>query len=139
MALHERVRDGSFEESKGGFGAVPVKLYRTTDLVTVAAPMPGLALEDIEAEVTAEGRLRLHGELADLPDAGQLEDRESKHVLLEEWTAGPYYREVELPAPVDATAATVTYGNGVVVIALPVAERMRPALLVPALGAPTPR
>jgi HSP20 family protein len=139
MEPQERVRDGSIDEATGRVEAVPVKLYRTADMVTVAAPMPGLALDDIEAEVTPDGRLRLHGVLADVPDAGMLEERESKHVLLEEWTAGPYTREVQLPAPVDATAATLTYGNGVVVIALPVTDHTRPAMLVPALGAPSPR
>ena len=112
-----------------GVEAIPIKLYRTEELVTVAAPMPGLSLAEIAAEVTADGLLRLSGQLTGPPDAGQLDDRASKHVLLEEWTPGPYRREVRLPVPVDGAAATLTYGNGVVVNAMPVSERTRPAIV----------
>jgi hypothetical protein len=34
---------------------------------------------------------------------------------------------IDLPNPVDGSLATATYGNGVLVIALPVAERTTPA------------
>ena len=112
---------------------VPVKLYRTVDLVTVAAPMPGLEPEDVFAEVTRDGHLLLAGEVTpDVPGAGALEDRESKQVLLEEWTPGPYHRDVVLPAAVDGRRATLTYGNGVVVVALPLADEPQPARLRPA-------
>ena len=106
-----------------------MKLYRTVGMVTVAAPMPGLTLGDIKTEVTADGQLRLFGQVAPDPCSGALDDRPDKHVILEEWTVGPYQRELQLPTPVDASAATVTYGNGVLVVALPVAERTCPATL----------
>ena len=101
---------------------VPVKLYRTPDRVTVAAPTPGLMPEDIVVEVTGDARLILHGELR-----GALKD--DKEVLLDEWQVGGYHRELALPAAVDGELATVTYGNGVLVVALPVADRTRPARL----------
>ncbi|HZP41133.1 MAG TPA: Hsp20/alpha crystallin family protein [Candidatus Binatia bacterium] len=110
-----------------GLQPVPVKLYRALDHVTVAAPMPGLGPDDITAEVTAEGELVIEGRLVDLPGGGEL--KSNKEVLLDEWTAGPYHRQVGLPVPVDAQAATVTYGNGVLVVALPVARATRPARL----------
>jgi len=102
--------------------AVPVNVYRTEDVITVAAPTPGLGAENIAVDVTPEGRLVIRGRLR-----GALKD--AKEVLLEEWSAGPYFREIDLPAPVDGEAATVTYGNGVLVVALPVARRTRPARL----------
>jgi HSP20 family protein len=102
--------------------SVPVKVYRATDLVTVAAPMPGLEAENIAVDVTAEGHLVLRGQLR-----GALKD--AKTILVDEWSAGPYRREIELPEAVDGEAATVTYGNGVVVVALPVAARTRAAQL----------
>ena len=102
--------------------SVPVKVYRTTDLVTVAAPMPGLEADDIVGEVRADGRLVLRGRLR-----GALKG--AKELLVDEWSVGPYHREVALPEAVDGEAATVTYGNGVVVVALPVAARTRPARL----------
>jgi hypothetical protein len=40
---------------------------------------------------------------------------------------GSYQRDIELPMPVDGTLATATYGNGVLVAALPLAKRTSPA------------
>jgi HSP20 family protein len=101
---------------------VPVKVYRATELLTVAAPMPGLGPEDIQVEITSDGRLTLAGDLR-----GALKD--VKEILSDEWHAGPYYRELRLPAPVDGERATVTYGNGVVVVAMPLSDRTRSAKL----------
>src|SRR5882724_10175896 len=100
---------------------VPVKVYRSLDLLTVAAPMAGLGAEDITVEVTSDGRLVLDGRLCAVPklDRGPLEG--VKDVLVNEWMVGPYHRELALGTPVDGQAATVTYGNGVLVVALPVA------------------
>ena len=103
---------------------IPVKVYRTADRLMVAAPMPGLQPEDIVVEVTDSGRLILQGELR-----GLLKD--IKELLLDEWSVGGYYREVGLPAgvAVDGEQGTVTYGNGVLVVALPSSEQNRPARL----------
>ena len=100
---------------------IPVKVYRTDERLTVAAPMPGLQPEDITVEV-AEGRLVLHGDLR-----GVLKDE--KDVLADEWNPGPYHREVEVPAGVDGEQANVTYNNGVLVVVLPVTGQTRPAVL----------
>ena len=105
-----------------GRQTIPLKVYRTPERLTVAAPMPGLEPEDIRVEVTAEGRLVLHGELR-----GVLKG--DKDLLLDEWSVGNYYRELDLPVSVDGELATVTYGNGVLVVALPVTEHTRPAQL----------
>ena len=40
---------------------IPVKVYRTNERLMIAAPMAGLEPENIVVEVTAEGRLILHG------------------------------------------------------------------------------
>lgn len=101
---------------------IPVKVYRSPDRLTIAAPMPGLGPEDITIEVTPEGYLVLTGRLR-----GAL--RGEKELLIDEWSVGPYRRSFALPTPVDGTAATVTYGNGVVVVALPIAEVTRPVTL----------
>ena len=97
---------------------VPVNVYRTPELVTAAALMPAVEADDIRVDVTPAGRLVLCAQLR-----GALKD--VKERLVEEWTAGPYEREIVLPAPVDGEAATLTYGNGVLVVALPVASRTR--------------
>jgi HSP20 family protein len=101
---------------------VPVKVYRTAERLTVAAPMPGLGPEDITVEVTAGGYLVLTGRLR-----GAL--RGDKELLADEWSVGPYRRSLALPVSVDGSGATVTYGNGVLVVSLPIAAETRPATL----------
>jgi HSP20 family protein len=104
------------------FEPVPVKMYQADERLTVAAPMPGLEPQDIEVEVTSEGRLILDGRLR-----GFLKG--VKKLLLDEWTVGGYHRELALPQPVDGSLATVTYGNGVLVVTLPLGQQTRPAKL----------
>src|SRR5436305_14384817 len=103
---------------------IPVKIYRTADRLMVAAPMPGLQPEDILVEGTRSGHLILQGEVR-----GLLKD--VKALLLGEWTVGGYYRDLGLPTgiAVDGEHGTVTYGNGVVVVALPSSDQNRPARL----------
>ncbi|HBE24498.1 MAG TPA: hypothetical protein DDW33_02275 [Ktedonobacter sp.] len=101
---------------------IPVKVYRSSDRLMVAAPMPGLQPEDILVQVTENGHLIIQGELR-----GLLKD--IKELLLDEWSVGGYYRELPLPDAVDGTLANVSYGNGVLVVALPISERTHPASL----------
>src|SRR5262245_42714445 len=131
----------------GARQSMPVKLYKTADRLVIAAPMAGLRPADLDIEVTESGHLilqsRPHGVLrAELFDVEVTVDRdgdqevwtreqwqEIKEVVLDEWSTRGYYRELELPAAVDAPLGTVTYGNGVLVISLPVAETVRAAHL----------
>ena len=101
---------------------VPVKVYRSSDRLMVAAPMPGLQPEDILVEITENGHLIMQGDLR-----GLLKD--IKELVLDEWSVGHYYRELPLPDTVDGTLANVTYGNGVLVVAMPISDRTRPANL----------
>ena len=101
---------------------IPVKVYKTEDRLMVVAPMPGLEPENILIEVTDYGRLILHGELR-----GMLKD--VKELLLDEWSVGIFHRELELPASVNGEYANVTYGNGVVTVALPISDQTHPAHL----------
>src|SRR5436309_15920152 len=100
--------------------SLPVKLYRMHDHLTVAAPMPGLEPEDILVEVTEQGQLIIHGDVR-----GTLKD--AKEVLLNEWNVGGYHRELTLTEAVDGEHANVTYGNGVLVIALLSSQSTLPA------------
>jgi HSP20 family protein len=104
-------------------------MYRAGDLLTVAAPMAGLGPDDISVEITDDGRLVLDGRVCHDPkiDCAMLSGH--KDVLIDDWTIGPYHREISLGAPVDGPAATVTYGNGVLVVAMPVADATRAARL----------
>ncbi len=101
---------------------VPAKIYRTPLRIMVAVPMPGLEPTDISVEVTPSPALvirgRQRGELKGLKDE-----------LLNEWSAGQYERMITLPVAVDGELANVTYGNGVLVVALPIASQTRPVQL----------
>jgi len=101
---------------------VPVRMWRQKDRLMIAAPMPGLKPEDITVEVSANGLLTLHGELRGV-------FKEDKEVVLNEWNVGGYHRELELPDSVNAELANVTFGNGVLVVVLPIADAQRPAHL----------
>jgi HSP20 family protein len=108
---------------------IPVKVYRSHDRVTVAAPMPGLEPQDIDVEVR-DHELVLHGDLR-----GTLKG--DKDVLQDEWNPGPYHREVRLPSGVDGEMANLTYNNGVLVVVLPVTHETRPAHLTLEVMSPT--
>ncbi len=101
---------------------IPVKMYRTPERLMVAAPMPGLQPADITVEITPDAHLLLQGEMR-----AMLKD--IKELLLDEWSVGDYYRDLPLPVAVDGELANLNYGNGVLVVALPVVERTRPAVL----------
>jgi HSP20 family protein len=109
---------------------VPVKVYKTDDRLMVVAPMPGLEPENIVIEVTENGHLILNGDVR-----GILKD--VKELLLDEWSVGFYRRDLELPAPVDGESANVTYGNGVVTVALPISDHTVPSQLTLERKAPT--
>jgi HSP20 family protein len=102
--------------------AIPVNLYANERELMLVAPMPGVAAEDISVDVTDDGRVtlraRMHGE-------GQ----ERIEYILREWSYGPYERTVELPFSVDASRANLSFGNGVLAVALPRADRTASAML----------
>src|SRR5437868_2220748 len=109
---------------------IPVKVYRTDERLMIAGPMAGLEPENIAVEVTADGRLILHGDVR-----GML--KEVKDLLLDEWSVGVYHRELVLPVAVDAGCANVTYGNGVLMVTLPISEQTSPARLTLTRRSPT--
>ncbi|SRR6266516_6086409 len=100
---------------------IPIKVYRAPERLVIAAPMPGIEPENILVKVT-ENSVVIQGEIR-----GLLKD--IKELLIDEWSVGVYYREVLLPNAVDGEHATVTYGNGVLVVNFPVSDKMVPATL----------
>ena len=99
---------------------IPVRLYQTKEQLMLAAPLPGLQPSDIAVAIT-EDRVMIRG-----VERGP--GQHGRDVLLDEWTVGPYYREVKLPRPVNGPAATATYGNGVLVLVMPKARRRKLSL-----------
>jgi HSP20 family protein len=98
---------------------IPVKIYRTDKRLMIAASMAGLEPENILVEVIDEGRLILHGEQRAIL-------KEIKELLVDEWSVGVYHRELALPVQVNAACANVTYGNGVLMVALPISDQTSP-------------
>jgi HSP20 family protein len=98
---------------------IPVRIYQTDDRIMVAAPLPGLEPENIAVTVTGD-RVTIRGEER---GPGQHE----RDILVAKWAVGPYYREVTLSQSVDGPLSNATYGNGVLVLALPkfIGERPR--------------
>ena len=92
-------------------GRVPVRVYQSTDRLMVAAPLPGLEPEDIAVRVAGTTRT-IHGDVRGTR-------QEERELLAAEWSIGPYHRELQLSQPADGARANATYGNGVLVLALP--------------------
>ncbi|HET6615478.1 MAG TPA: Hsp20/alpha crystallin family protein [Dehalococcoidia bacterium] len=95
---------------------IPANVYRSEERVMISAPMPGLEPDNIAVHVSEGPMVTLHAELR-----GALKG--DKEIILDEWTAGPYHREIQLPTNVDGGRANVTYNNGVLVVSLPVSDR----------------
>ena len=90
---------------------LPIRVYEAGQKVMIAAPMPGLAPQDISVTVDGE-RVSIRG-------AERGPHQHGVHLVEAEWTVGPYVRDVHLPGPVTAALTNVTYGNGVLVVAMP--------------------
>ena len=99
--------------------AVPVNLFENDRELMVVAPMPGVAPEAISIDVHDDGRLTLRA-------AQHGEGQERIDYLLREWSYGPYERTIELPVPVEARSANVSYGNGVLSITFRKARATEP-------------
>jgi HSP20 family protein len=93
---------------------VPLQIHETDKLIVLAAPMPGLEPQDISV-VVAGDKVTLRGSYRGAR-------QESGDLIVSEWTIGPYYREVNLPAPVNGPLTNATYGNGVLMLAMPKIE-----------------
>jgi HSP20 family protein len=90
---------------------VPVQIHQTDALIVLAAPMPGLEPPDISV-VIAGDKVTIRGNYRG-------SRQETRDLLVSEWTIGPYTREIVLPQPVNGSLTNATYGNGVLVLAMP--------------------
>lgn len=99
--------------------AIPVNLFDNERELMIVTPMPGVGPEDISIDVTDDGHLTLRA-------AQHGEGQERIEYIAREWSYGPYERTLELPYPVDAMRANVTYGNGVLAISFPRVETLAP-------------
>jgi HSP20 family protein len=97
--------------------SVPIQLHQTDALIVLAAPMPGLEPQDISVAIAGD-KVTIQGNYR-----GSRHEKED--ILVAEWTVGPYAREIILPQPVNGPLTNATYGNGVLVLAMPKMEEER--------------
>lgn len=90
---------------------LPVRVYEAGVKIMVAAPVPGLAPEDITVAIDGD-RVLIHG-------AQRGPNQHDVRLAAAEWTVGPYNRELRLSRPVSGALANVTLGNGVLVLVMP--------------------
>jgi HSP20 family protein len=90
---------------------IPVQIHQTDALVVLAAPMPGLEPQDISVVIA--------GDTVTIRGNYRGSRQETSDLLVSEWTIGPYAREIVLPQPVNGSLTNATYGNGVLVLAMP--------------------
>jgi HSP20 family molecular chaperone IbpA len=77
---------------------LPVRLYQTDTHLVLAAPMPGLEPGDIRIEIS--------GTAVSIQGAERGVGQHRRDLSVEEWTIGPYEREVSLPQPVNGSLPT---------------------------------
>jgi HSP20 family protein len=104
---------------RGAFPAVNVGI--TADAVEIYAFAPGLEPASIEVSLD-KGLLVISGERAtDLPD-----ETERVTIYADERFAGPFRRVVSLPEDADASRVDATYRDGVLKVAVPKRESVKP-------------
>ena len=98
---------------------VPIQLHQAEQRLILAAPLPGLEPQDIAVTI--------HGDTVSIHGAYRGSRQGQPEVLVSEWTMGPYARDIRLPQPVNGLLTNATYGNGVLVLAMPLLEPGEPA------------
>ena len=94
---------------------IPVNVRDGDDVYVLTALVPGLKAEDLTIQVL-EDVVSIEGEV---PAA-------EGEFLLQELAAGPFRRELRLPAPLDAENVEAKIADGVLTVRLPKAESARP-------------
>ena len=109
IALHERLNRMGSADAPGWSPAVDV--YETADRFVISAELPGLSRDDITIEFQQE-TLTLRGVRphTERPDA-KFHRVERGH--------GAFARAFTLPAPVDASAVSAEFRDGVLTVVVP--------------------
>lgn len=121
----QRAMERAMSEDFFGFSTTnrgsfpPVSVFKGQDEVLLTAELPGVRKEDLTLEVKND-LLRLAGERR--PDY----DGNEVSVHRQERSFGRFDRSVKLPFPVDPDKVRATFENGVLSVALPLAEAAKP-------------
>jgi HSP20 family protein len=120
--------------SRSGWGSgsqalarpVPLDVHATPNEAIVIAAVPGMTPENLEITYT-QNTLTLSGSV---PHVAESEQGQNATWYLRELWSGQFQRTVTLPFEVDSAQAQATFEHGMVRIALPKAEWVKPQKIV---------
>jgi HSP20 family protein len=99
---------------------VPLNVLETEHGYQVYALLPGVKPEDIDLSVQ-QNSLTIKGQFHPQVEPGQ-----KGNWLLREFGAGAFERSITFPMAIDADHITTNYEYGVLTIAVPISQSMRP-------------
>jgi HSP20 family protein len=97
----------------------PVDVMDTADEVVVKASLPGVKPDDIEISITGQV-LTLKGE------SKEEHEEKAQNWYRRERRQGTFVRQLQLPTEVDSARAEAVFENGVLRLALPKADTVKP-------------
>ena len=114
-----RVWGGPFEpeaETSVEAWSIPMDVHRNDKQLTVEASLPGFTADDVDVTISPDRVLSVKA-------TRQTEvDHQSDEYLMRERRSGSFQRALRLPSDLDLDQAAVALDNGVLTVALPVAE-----------------
>jgi HSP20 family protein len=105
--------------SAAGASYPPINVWEDQDQLFVEAELPGFELADLEIYVTGENQLSIKGERKQPVVEGAVWHRQERGY-------GSFNRLFELPGGVDSNQVTAQFQNGVLTIALPKRQDVKP-------------
>jgi len=99
--------------------AMPLDIYTTSDALVVEAALPGVKPEDVDVSILGDTLT-----LTATSDRDEAQDQAGYHVR--EVRRGSFSRTVTLPGGLRSDAATATFEHGILRLAFPKAEQVRP-------------
>jgi HSP20 family protein len=97
----------------------PIDIHETADEIVVTAALPGMRADDVEITMTGQ-TLTLRGEFK----ADDTVERDQ--YLYRERRFGSFGRTIQLPVRVQGDQAKATFTDGVLTLAIPKAEEVKP-------------
>jgi HSP20 family protein len=111
-------RQSETEQTRcGEFYRPDVDILELADELIVRADVPGARNGDIDISFE-DGALTIYAKVAERPPSGPL--------LLREYGVGDYRRTFRVSEQIDASRISAQYGDGVLTLHLPKAEKARP-------------
>jgi HSP20 family protein len=103
----------------GGWSAPALDMYQTDDEVVVKAALPGFKADEVQINITGDV-LTIRGEMKHEEE----QKERAWHIREQRW--GSFERSVALPTAVTSDKASADFENGILTIALPKAEEVKP-------------